>query len=65
MEFVSVEVSCETEGCPNKGIPANTVLRLTDNGDLPWYVCGVCQTDLIPKPDPVAENPDESDEPSK
>jgi len=50
MEFVSVEVSCETENCPNKGIPANTILKLTENGELPWYVCGVCQADLIPNP---------------
>jgi hypothetical protein len=50
MEFVSVEVSCETEGCPNNGLPANTILKLTENGELPWYVCGVCQVDLIPNP---------------
>jgi hypothetical protein len=51
MEFASVEVSCETEGCPNNGISANAILKLTDSGDLPWYVCGVCQVDLIPNPD--------------
>jgi hypothetical protein len=50
MEFVSVEVSCETESCPNNGISANTILKLTDSGELPWYVCGVCQVDLIPNP---------------
>lgn len=51
MEFESVEISCETVGCPNNGVPANTMLKLTDSGDLPWYVCGVCQVDLIPNPD--------------
>jgi hypothetical protein len=51
MQFASVEVSCETEGCPNLGIPANTILKLTDDGQLPWFVCGVCQQDLIPNPD--------------
>ncbi len=50
MEFVSVEISCETENCPNKGIPANAILKLTESGELPWYVCGVCQVDLIPNP---------------
>ncbi len=50
MEFASVEIACETEGCPNQGIPANTILRLTDDGQLPHYVCGVCQLDLIPNP---------------
>lgn len=47
MQFVSVEVSCETVGCPNKGIPANTMLKLTESGELPHYVCGVCGADLI------------------
>ena len=51
MEFASVEISCKTENCPNNGVPANTMLKLTDSGDLPWYVCGVCQVDLIPNPD--------------
>jgi hypothetical protein len=51
MEFVSIEVSCETVGCPNNGISANAILKLTENGELPWYVCGVCQQDLIPNPD--------------
>jgi hypothetical protein len=51
MEFASVEVSCETEGCPNNGISANTMLKLTEGGDLPHYVCGVCHVDLIPDPD--------------
>jgi hypothetical protein len=55
MEFVSVEVSCETESCPNNGISANTILKLTDGGELPWYVCGVCQVDLIPAPEEIAE----------
>ena len=55
MEFVSVEVSCETEGCPNNGISANAMLRLTEAGDLPHYVCGVCQVDLIPAPEEIAE----------
>jgi hypothetical protein len=50
MEFVSVEVSCETRKCPNYGIPANTILLLTEGKELPWYVCGVCQVDLIPNP---------------
>ena len=52
MEFVSIEVSCETIGCPNNGISANTILKLTESGDLPHYVCGVCQADLIPDPNP-------------
>jgi hypothetical protein len=52
MEFVSIEVSCETVGCPNNGISANAILKLTESGDLPHYVCGVCQVDLIPDPNP-------------
>jgi len=55
MEFERVEVSCETVGCPNFGIPADTTLRLTEDGQLPHFVCGVCQQDLIPNPD---ENPE-------
>jgi hypothetical protein len=51
MEFVSIEVSCETAGCPNNGISANALLKLTESGQLPHYVCGVCQQDLIPNPD--------------
>ena len=51
MEFASVEVSCETAGCPNNGISANAMLKLTESGDLPHYVCGVCQVDLIPNSD--------------
>ena len=56
MEFVSVEISCETEGCPSNGVAANTLLKLTDDGKLPRFVCGVCQVDLIPDP---MENTDE------
>jgi hypothetical protein len=52
MEFASVEVSCKTVECPNNGIPSNTMLKLTESGDLPHYVCGVCQVDLIPNPNP-------------
>jgi hypothetical protein len=52
MEFASVEISCETEGCPNNGISANAILKLTESGELPHYVCGVCQVDLIPDPSP-------------
>lgn len=48
MQFASVEVSCETDGCPNNGVPADAILRLTDSGELPHYVCGVCGVDLIP-----------------
>lgn len=55
MEFASVEISCETVGCPNFGIPANTILRLTEDGQLPHYVCGVCLLDLIPNPNDTAE----------
>jgi hypothetical protein len=58
MEFVSVEVSCETVGCPNSGISANTMLKLTDGGDLPQYVCGVCHVDLIPNPNEGDEEPE-------
>jgi hypothetical protein len=50
MEFASVEVSCETEECPSLGIPANTMLKLTEDGQLTGLVCGVCQQDLIPNP---------------
>jgi hypothetical protein len=51
MEFVSVEVSCETEGCPNNGIESNTMHRLTESGELSQLVCGMCGIDLIPNPD--------------
>ena len=50
MEFASVEISCETVGCPNNGVSCNTMLKLTEDGQLPHLVCGVCQQDLIPNP---------------
>jgi hypothetical protein len=50
MEFASVEISCETVGCPNYGVAADTILRLTEDGQLPHFVCGVCQVDLIADP---------------
>jgi hypothetical protein len=50
MEFASVEISCETEGCPNNGVSCNTMLRLTEDGQLPQLVCGVCRVDLIEDP---------------
>ena len=55
MEFASVEISCETVGCPNNGVSCNTMLKLIEDGQLPRLVCGVCGIDLI-------SNPDESDE---
>jgi len=58
MEFVSIEVSCETVGCPNNGISANAILKLTESGDLPHYVCGPCQVDLIPNPNEGDEEPE-------
>ena len=59
MQFVSVEISCETDGCPNNGLSANTLLMLTESGQLPHYVCGVCQVDLIPAPEEIAEETEE------
>jgi hypothetical protein len=50
MEFASVEISCETVECPNNGVPANTMLKLTEDGQLPRLVCGVCGIDLIQDP---------------
>lgn len=51
LELVSIEFQCDTEGCPNAAIgEMHTTLRLTENGDLPWFICGVCQVDIIPNP---------------
>lgn len=52
MEFASVEVSCETVGCPNNGVESNTMHRLNENGELTQLVCGMCHVDLIPDPNP-------------
>jgi len=51
MEFASVEISCETVGCPNNGVASDTMLKLTEDGKLPRLVCGMCEVDLIPSPD--------------
>lgn len=59
MEFASVEISCETVGCPNYGVAANTILQLTEDGQLPHFVCGVCQIDLIADPREIVELPEE------
>jgi hypothetical protein len=59
MEFASVEISCETVGCPNYGVAADTMLRLTEDGQLPHFVCGVCGIDLIADPKAMVENPEE------
>jgi hypothetical protein len=57
MEFASVEISCETEGCPNNGVSCNTMLRLTEDGQLPRLVCGVCGIDLIEDPKAMVDDP--------
>jgi len=57
MEFASVEISCETEGCPNNGVSCNTMLRLTEDGQLPQLVCGVCGIDLIEDPKAMVDEP--------
>ena len=50
-ELVSIEFQCDTEGCPNAALGAmHTILKLTEEGDLPWFVCGVCRADIIPNP---------------
>ena len=59
MEFASVEISCETVGCPNNGVVSNTILKLTDDGQLPHFVCGVCQIDLIADPKEIIAEPEE------
>jgi hypothetical protein len=59
MEFASVEVSCETVGCPNNGVASDTILRLTPEGQLPRLVCGVCGVDLIEDPNEIIEYPEE------
>ena len=59
MEFASVEISCETVGCPNNGVAANTILQLTEDGQLPRFVCGVCQIDLIEDPREIIIYPEE------
>jgi hypothetical protein len=59
MEFASVEVSCETVGCPNNGVASDTMLRLTPEGKLPRLVCGVCGVDLIEDPNEIIEYPEE------
>ena len=65
MEFASVEISCETVGCPNNGVSCRTLLRLTENGQLPRLVCGVCGVDLIQDPNEIIEYPEEiKDEPA-
>lgn len=59
MEFASVEISCETVKCPNYGVAADTMLRLTEDGQLPRFVCGVCGIDLIADPKAILESPEE------
>lgn len=49
--FASVTFQCETAECPNSQIgDQSIILKLTENGELPWLVCGVCQVDIIPNP---------------
>lgn len=56
-ELVSIEFQCNTEGCPNAAIgEMHTTLRLTESGELPWFVCGVCQVDIIPNPNAESTN---------
>lgn len=50
MEFVSITLVCQTTDCPEIGNEKNTMMKLTDSGELPWVVCGVCQQDIIPNP---------------
>lgn len=59
MEFASVEVSCETLGCPNNGVASDTMLKLTEDGQLPRLVCGVCGVDLIEDPREIISYPEE------
>ena len=59
MEFASVEISCETVECPNYGVAANTILKLTEDGQLPRLVCGVCGVDLIEDPREIISYPEE------
>jgi len=59
MEFAIVEISCETVKCPNYGVAADTMLRLTEDGQLPHFVCGVCGLDLIADPKAMVESPEE------
>ena len=57
MVFASVEISCETVGCPNNGVSCNTMLKLTEDGQLPRLVCGVCGVDLIEDPKGMVDEP--------
>lgn len=57
MEFASVEISCETVGCPNYGVASDTMLKLTEDGQLPHFVCGVCGIDLIADPKAIVDDP--------
>jgi hypothetical protein len=50
-EFVTINFQCDTDGCPNSALgEMHTTLKLTEDGDLPWFICGVCQVDIIPNP---------------
>ena len=59
MQFARVEISCETVGCPNNGVASDTMLKLTEDGQLPHFVCGVCGLDLIEDPNATVEDPQE------
>ena len=57
MEFASILLLCDTEGCPSQGFEKWSLMRLDEHGCLPWVACGVCGLDIIPDPHPQTEDP--------
>ena len=41
------------------GVASDTMLKLTEDGQLPHFVCGVCGLDLIEDPNATVEDPQE------
>jgi len=50
--FATINFQCETDGCPNAALgQMHAMVKLTETGNLPWLVCGVCEIDIIPNPE--------------
>lgn len=57
-EFATIILVCLNPECPETGTEKTSIMRLTDSGQYPWVVCGVCQQDIIPNPNPPIESND-------
>lgn len=57
MEFASIILVCQEPQCPEAGIEKPSLMKLTESGELPWVVCGICQRDIIPSPNEKQSEP--------